>query len=663
MFTDTSHSPHARMGSLSAGRVRIDGGFWGDVHARSIDVTIPAMGDQLFDPEVSHAYQNFRVALGEAEGEHCGPPFMDGDFYKWLEAATVALAERDDPALAARVEQAVATIVRTQQQDGYLHTQTQIKRRHSGGAQALDDRLNFETYNLGHLMTAGCVRARITGKRDLLEAGIRAADYLRDLVAERPGLIARSAICPSHYMGVIELYRTTGDRAYLQLATDLLDLRDRVENLGDDNQDRVPLREQRQAVGHAVRANYLYAGVADVVAETGDSELLGLLEALWRDVVDTKLHVTGGCGALYDGASPDGTPEQSQLTRVHQAYGRAYQLPNTTAHNETCAAIGMVLWSWRMLVLTGEGRYADVIEQILHNGLLASIGLDGRSYFYTNALRQVRDLPYPLRRPGDTALDPVPTPPPSDARLRQEWMSCFCCPPNIARVLAELPYLAYAARGNQVWVHQFMASTSEVEIDGTRVVLTQRTDFPVSGEVGIVVTAASPTPMVLRVRIPGWAEGATVEVNRVPVDSFEAGYAVVDRTWHSGDELRLVLPLRIRKLVGHRLAEELANQVALVRGPVVHCLESHELPAGATVERVLVPHDAEVRPVSLPAASPALPALALRARLAPEPARPDRLYDELPTDPPSELEIALIPYACWANRGPSEMSVWLNLSR
>lgn len=661
MFTNTSRSPHARMGSLEVGEVRIDGGFWGPVHARGLDVTVPTMGDLMFDPEVSHAYENFRIALGETGGEHLGPPFMDGDFYKWLEAATVALSERDDPVLAARIEQAVEAVVRAQRADGYLHTQTQIARRDGGDAQALDDRLNFETYNLGHLMTAGCVRARVTGRRDLLEAGVRAADYLRGLVAERPELIARSAICPSHYMGVVELHRTTGDDAHLRLAVDLLGLRDRVEGGGDDNQDRVPLREQRKAVGHAVRANYLYAGVADVVAETGDAELLDLLETLWRDVVDTKLHVTGGCGALYDGASPDGAPEQWQLTRVHQSYGRPYQLPNTTAHNETCAAIGMVLWSWRMLVLTGDGRYADVIEQILHNALLAAIGHDGRSYFYTNALRQVRGLPYPLRRPGDTALSPVPAPPPSDARLRQEWMSCFCCPPNIARVLTELPYLAYAARGREVWVHQFMDSTARVEIDGVPVVLTQRTDYPVTGDVGITVSPSTPTAMVLRVRVPGWASEATAVVDGTPVTTREAGYLVIDRTWSAGDQVRLSLPLRVRKLVGHRLAEELSNQVALVRGPVVYCLESHELPVGATIERVLVPYDAEVRPVDLPAASPGLPALVLRARLAP--AQPDELYGELVATRPEELDVGLIPYSCWANRGPSEMSVWLNLSR
>jgi len=438
------------MSSLPAGAVSRVGGHWGPVHRRTLDTTVPTMAGLLFDPAVGHAYENFRVAAGDVDGAHMGPPFMDGDFYKWLEAATVAFGVTADAELGHLIEKAVDVITRAQRADGYLHTPTNISQRQSGTMNELDDRVSFETYNLGHLMTAGCVHHRVTGSRTLLDAGIRAADYLRRLVEDRTDLIARSAICPSHYMGVVELYRTTGDPGYLRLATDLLAIRERFVG-GDDNQDRLPLREQRTVAGHAVRANYLYAGVADVVAETGDRDLLELLEHLWSDAVNTKIHLTGGCGALYDGASPDGAPEQSEITRVHQAYGRPYQLPNQTAHNESCAAIGMVLWSWRMLLVTGDGKYADLIERILHNSLLGSIGADAKSYFYTNPLRQARDLPYPLRRAGDTAINPVPDPPASDARLRQEWLSCFCCPPNIARTLAEMPYLAYATAVGTPW--------------------------------------------------------------------------------------------------------------------------------------------------------------------------------------------------------------------
>ena len=229
-------------------------------------------------------------------------------------------------------------------------------------------------------------------------------------------------------MGVIELYRVTRDPRYLELGRNLVEIRDLVTNGGDDNQDRVPFREQDRAVGHAVRANYLYAGVADIVAETGDESLMTVLETLWQSVVQQKMYITGGCGALHDGASPDGSPEQQTITRVHQAYGREYQLPNTTAHNETCANIANAMWNWRMLLLTGEARFADVMELVFYNSALAGISLDGKKFFYTNTLRQVDDLPYELRW----------------SKTRAPYISCFCCPPNLVRMIAEVNGYAYS---------------------------------------------------------------------------------------------------------------------------------------------------------------------------------------------------------------------------
>ena len=346
MLTDTSASPYALATSVAPGAVTLADGPWLRLHERTADVTVRAIGAQLHDPSVGHAYENFRIAAGDTAGEHAGPPFMDGDLYKWLEAAAALQAGHHDDDRAAWIAEAVDVIGRAQRADGYVHTQTLIANRSRRLARAgtgaepeepHEDRLNFETYNLGHLMTAGVVLHRATGDDSLLALGRKAADYIHHLWRDRTDLLARSAICPSHYMGVVELYRATRDERYLALAEALLDIRDRVEGGGDDNQDRVPLREQRVIAGHAVRANYLYAGAADVVAETGDAELLAVLEGLWRDLVATKLSITGGCGALYDGASPDGFPDQPQITRVHQAYGRPYQLPSTTAHNESCA--------------------------------------------------------------------------------------------------------------------------------------------------------------------------------------------------------------------------------------------------------------------------------------------------------------------------------------
>lgn len=660
MITDSSRSPAAVMASVPVRSVRLDGGFWGAVHDRTCRVTVPSMGEILCGSAGGEALENFRVAAGAVVGDHQGPPFSDGDLYKWLEAASVALATVDDPALAARVDDVIVAIAAAQRPDGYLHTPTLIKEL-AGEAAAFADRLDFETYNLGHLITAACVHHRVTGRTDLLDVGVRAAGYLRGVVATDPHRIAGSAICPSHYMGVVELYRVTGDPADLQLAIDLLALRDLVTEGSDDNQDRLPLREHRSVAGHAVRANYLYAGAADLALETGDVALRCQLEGLWGDVLRTRIHLTGGCGALYDGASPDGFPDQSQITRVHQAYGRPYQLPSTTAHNESCAAVGVVLWSWRMLLLTGLAVYADLIERVSYNGLLGSIGVQGDSYFYTNPLRQVRDLPFPLRRAGDTALDPVPAPPPSDERARQPWMSCFCCPPNIARTLVELPAMFYGVAVDQVWVHQFAPSRVTVGVGGVQVTLHQHTEYPAGGSIRLIVETDADVAMGLRVRVPGWASDATVTVNGDVVTARHDGYAVIERTWSDGDEVLLELPMSARKVVAHRLVEELANQVAVERGPLVYCLESVDLPEGATVERVLIPASASIQDAALPQPWADVPALRMAALLAP-PGDAEALYAPLSTEAPSAVGVLLIPYAFWANRGPSEMSVWLNLT-
>lgn len=657
MLTDTSSSAHALMSPM--GSVRITDGPFSRLQRRCAEITAPAIGAQLFDPAVGHAIENFRIAAGDADGTHQGPPFMDGDLYKWLEAAAV-LTATGAADFTAELDEAADLIARAQRPDGYVHTQTLIAHRAAGVDQPLADRLNFETYNLGHLMTLGCVHHRLTGSDTYLDLGRRAAAYLLGLLDDHPDLLGRSAICPSHYMGAVELYRTTRDPDHLRLAIGLLDVRDRVTTGGDDNQDRIPVREHRRIVGHAVRANYLYAGVTDVVLETGDQGLRDVVTAVWDDLVGSKLAITGGCGALFDGASPDGCPDQTQITRVHQAYGRAFQLPNTTGHHESCSAIGLVLWAWRMLLLTGESRYADTIEQVLVNVLPATIGLDGRSYFYTNPLRQVRDLPYPLRRPGDTALEPVPDPPASDSRLRQEWMSCFCCPPNIARTLAELAYLVYATGDDGLWVHQYADSELTWTLGGHEVLVTQSCGLPLSGRVILRFSADAPAAGVIRVRIPDWDPSATVTCDGVEVVDRDRGYAVIQTTITPDTVIELRASPRVRLVAANRFAEELTGQVAVVRGPVVYCVESADLPADVGIEQVLVGRDTAWTPEVVAGLDGAL---ALRGTLFLAPAAAsDSLYREVEPEPPRPCELMLVPYAVWGNRGPGEMSVWLGRS-
>jgi len=654
----TTTTRHLALQPLTAESARWARGFWGGIHDRTRDVTIPAMWDSLRDPAVSPGLRNFRLAAGLEDGTHEGPPFMDGDFYKWLEAAIARLETDPDPELAASVEEIAQLIASVQREDGYLHTPTAISAHNDEDATALADRFNFETYNLGHLITVGVRHYEVTGSTTLLDVAIKAAGFLEHLATDKPVELARSAICPSHYMAVIDLHRATGNERYLRLAEAFVRVRDDFDG-GDDNQDRLPVREQVVAAGHAVRANYLYAGLADLVAETGDEQLLGVLEGLWRDVIDTKLYVTGGCGALYDGASPDGHPWQGDISRVHQAYGRAFQLPNTTAHAESCANVGMILWSERMLSLTGDARYADVIERISYNTLLASISLEGTDYFYTNPLRQVRELPFPLRRAGDTGLHPVPPPPPSDERLREPYLSCFCCPPNIARTLARFHERVASVSPDGLFVHQYGGSDIRLSTDdGRSLALSEHSDYPWDGRIAFTVTEAEGGGMPVRLRIPGWSAGATLTVNGdgAPV-SASGTYTAIEREWRVGDVVVLTLPMPVRVLRANRLAEEVTNQVAVQRGPVVYCLESADLPDGVDLERVALRRGSVFQEVDSDVVGHRIVALETEGVVLPP--TPGGLYGELGDEDLAVVPARLIPYFAWGNRGPSEMSVWL----
>ncbi|GAA4433557.1 glycoside hydrolase family 127 protein [Georgenia halophila] len=660
MTSTTTSDVVTALKPLDASAIHWAGGFWGHVLERTRATTVPGIWQSLSDEAVGPGWRNFLIAAGEAEGQHEGPPFLDGDLYKWLEAAISLLETGSDPELAARIEAIAKTIASVQRDDGYLHTPNLIATRNGEDAAALADRFNFETYNLGHLITAAVRHHRVTGSTVLLDAAVRAAAFLESLAEDHRDQLARSAICPSHYMGVITLFRATGDERYLRLAKAFVDVRDEFAG-GDDNQDRLPVREQKVAAGHAVRANYLYAGLADLAAETQDRELVRVLEGLWRDVVDTKLYITGGCGALYDGASPDGYPWQREISRVHQAYGRAFQLPNTTAHNESCANIGMIFWSERMLALTGDARYADVIERIAYNSLLASVSLDGRRYFYTNPLRQVRDLPFPLRMPGETAVRPVPEPPASDARLRTEYMSCFCCPPNIARTLAQFHERAMSTSEEGLWVHLFDDADVAAELGGRGLRLHIEADQPWSGRVVLEVGDVQGGGLPLKLRIPGWSDGATITVNGTPVEASRPGtYTTLEREWSAGDIVELVLPMPVRLLRGHRLAEEVSNQVAVVRGPVVYCLESPDLPDGVRLEQVALRRHARFTEVETEIEGHPIVALEGEATVLPA-GDGDALYADLEDAPLRTVPVRLIPYFAWGNRGRSEMSVWLPL--
>ena len=622
--------------------------FWGERQSACRQGTLPSMTRIMLGTERSHFVENFRIAAGLAEGKHRGPGWNDGDTYKWLEALAATYAQTHDEALLQVMNSAIEIIAQAQRDDGYLHTPVLIEARAGDTtAKPFGDPINFEMYNFGHLMTAASTHFEATGNRRLLDVAIKAADFL-DHEFSRPDVeLARHAICPAHYMGILDLYRLTKEPRYLTLAQRLLAMRDLVQG-GDDNQDRVPVREQREAVGHAVRANYLYAGVADLVLKTSDKQLLDALKSCWSNVHEKKLYITGGCGALFDGASPDGSKEQSKITRIHQAYGRNFQLPNSTAHNETCAAIGFVLWNYRMWQLTDEAKYIDALENSLMNAVLAGVSLDGERFFYTNTLRQLKQMPTELRW----------------SRERKDWISCYCCPPNVARTIASVNRYAYEVNSQRATVLLYGSNRLNTRLaDGESLILEQQSDYPRDGRVAITVQTAPPRPYTLRFRIPEWCNDAVVKLNGVTqaLTCKPSTFVEVTRNWSSGDRVEVELEMRNELISAHPLVEECRGQIAVRRGPIVFCVESIDLPKSKSVTDVTVPVNTRWELKSGFERWQHVPILHGKLLVSASQATTDTTALYTPYKPPTQqlVDCKLIPYFAWGNRGETEMSVWL----
>jgi DUF1680 family protein len=646
---DNTRSPHAQVRTVGLDEVQWTDGFWAQRFDACRTNILPSMGRLMEGTNYSQFFRNFQIAAGLAEGRSRGAPFNDGEFYKLIEAASAVYAVTHDEFYGRHLDRGIEVIAKAQRADGYIHTPVLIAQR-NGDTSALPfrDRNNFEVYNMGHLMTAGVMHHRATGKTNLLAVAIKAADFLEKAFANPTPELARNSVCPSHYMGLIELYRETGEQRYLELAKKFFAMRDLVvksDEGGDDNQDRVPFAEQTEAVGHAVRANYLFAGAADLFAETGDAPTWAMLNRVWTNVVQEKLYITGGCGALHDGASPDGDKDQKHITRVHQAYGRNYQLPNTTAHNETCANIGNVLWNWRMFLASGEARFVDVAELSLYNSVLSGVGLDGTNFFYTNPLRVTDPMPVNLRW----------------SRTRVPFVSSFCCPPNLARTLAELGGYAYGKSSNAVWVNLYSGSTLTTALGGAPLKLSQATEYPWNGRVRLTVNACGTAPFALKLRIPGWAKGATVRLNLGPTTetSSPGTYFELKRSWRAGDVVDLDLDMRTELIEANPLVEETLGQAAFKRGPVVYCLESVDLPSLVRVLDVAVPTDAKFLARFDQRLLGGVVTLDGTLLAKPSASWSGQLYREVKAVQPKPVKARLIPYFVWGNRGKSEMSVWL----
>ena len=446
------------------------------------------------------------------------------------------------------------------------------------------------------------------------------------------------------------MYRATKNKRYLDLARNLIKIRGMVANGTDDNQDRIPFTDQYQAMGHAVRANYLYAGVADVYAETGDAQLMKNLTSIWADIVNRKMYITGACGALYDGTSPDGTcytPDSIQ--KVHQSYGRAYQLPNSTAHNETCANIGNMLFNWRMLEVTGDAKYADVVETALYNSVMSGISLDGEKYFYTNPLRMSKDFPYVLRWPKE----------------RTKYISCFCCPPNTLRTVCEAQNYAYTLGHRSLWVNLYGESKFSTKIGGKSIVVNQNTGYPYDGKVELTLTSVPRNVIdTIALRIPEWCDKYTVTVNGEAQNAISGSntYLKLSRKWKKGDRIVLDMEMKVKLMEANPLVEEVRNQVAVKRGPIVYCLEGIDIDGGKNIDDVATPANISFHPVDMTIGSHHFKALEGNAQLIGEKSWNGVLYREIGNNG-QDVKIRLIPYYAWGNRQKCDMTVWMPLKR
>ncbi|HIT89935.1 MAG TPA: glycoside hydrolase family 127 protein [Candidatus Merdenecus merdavium] len=657
MLTNTKNSPYAKVSPLSWNSVSWTDGFWADVVESNTKNTVPHLQKMFESKEISHVLENFKICAGESTGSFDGTVFGDGDFYKWMESALYSAGKTADQQLLDQLDNYIGLIGRAQRSDGYISTKQIIGEMEHNGVSRLGDINDFEVYNFGHLFTAACLHKRVTDKDHFLSIAIKAAEYLEHLYEESAKTDeVQTAVCPSHYMGLIELYRTVKNEKYLKLAILAISLRDSVKDGLDDNQDRLALKDHDKIIGHAVRANYLYAGVADLYLETGKEEYLQVLHKVWNNLIHEKIYITGGCGALYNGASPYGNFFVHQL--VHQAYGYEYQLPNVTAYNETCASIGSVMWAYRMFQLDPKAEYFDLIERTMLNVNLAAVSLDGTKYFYENMLRRAKKLPYELVWP----------------LTRSEYILSYCCPPNLARILSQSSEYAYTVSPNNLWIGMYGANKATISLPNSSTKtgekslsheitfeLTQETHYPYDGKIRFTIDHVKGGEFQLQLRIPGWVEkGKITSPNSVVEVTSDHASSYLPVTITENCIIEVDFDMTAHYTISHPLVEENNNQVAVERGPLVYCMESPDSSLD-TLDDLLMDPDATFTPVTLNIKGRTVIALKSQAyyMTRDENHNPNALYQPLRYQGLQKTEIQMIPYFAWDNRGIGEMRIWM----
>ncbi|GAB3825950.1 glycoside hydrolase family 127 protein [Kribbella italica] len=597
--------------------VRLAAGVLGELQQTNAAVSIPTGADHL---DQRQAWDNYRnVAKGVTDAEYHGPNYEDGEVYKWLEAVAWEAARTDDAQLADWLESRTELIAAAQDEDGYVNTFVQ-----SGQRDVRYGQLDFdhEIFNMGALIQSAVAQYRATGRTALLDVARRAADHLDREFGLGPG--RREGFCghPVAELALVELYRTTGEERYLELARYFVDARGR-SLLAPGNahraaylSDRIPVRETKAPEGHAVRAVYLAAGATDVAIETGDHDLLARLEAQWDAMVQTKMYVNGGLGSRWDGES----------------FGNPYELPSDIAYGETCAAVASLQWSWRLLLATGKAKYADLIEWQLYNAILPGVSLDRTRYFYVNALQ--------VRTGADDSDDRAPS------NGRQPWFGTSCCPTNLMRTFASLQHYVATTSGTTLQIHQYAAGT----IDAGDLTVEVATDYPSSGRVVLTIVDAPDSEAGLALRIPAWAHGAEATIGDESIPGVVGNYLTVDRRWSTGDRVVLTLPMAPRFLHGHPRVEGTRGAVAVGRGPLLYAVEQvdHE-----HVVDDLVLTGPALTEAPVPDGPPAINASGAVQTM------PTDLYADEPAPLGAAVPVRALPYYQWGNREPGAMKVWL----
>jgi DUF1680 family protein len=629
--------------------VTINDHFWSPRITTNRQVTIPYDFQKC---EETGRITNFDKAAGWMEGDHEGIFYNDSDVFKIVEGAAYSLTLYPDADLDRYLDDLIAKFAGAQEPDGYLYTiRTIAERNHTperlqadreGLSRWSNTRISHELYNVGHMYEAAVAHYHSTGKRTFLDVALKNADLIDSVFG--PG---KRTDVPGHQeieMGLVKLYQTTGDQRYLNLAKFFLDERGYAHGrslyVAHDNpgymQDHLPVVEQKEAVGHAVRAVYMYSGMADVATLTNTAEYIQAIDTIWENVVGRKLYIHGGIGARHKG----------------EAFGDDYELPNLTAYAETCASIANAMWNYRMFLLHGDSRYFDVLERTIYNGFLSGIALGGNRFFYVN----------PLTFDGKLDFN-------RHSLERQAWFDCSCCPSNVVRFLPSLPGYAYAHDGTNIYVNLYISSTATIDLPTGQVAIIQSTHYPWDGEITLTVDppaqssseqSATGQAFTLYLRLPGWArnqpvpsdlyhyldninngsasQSPTLTINGAPMPiELERGYARIQRTWHKGDQVQLHLPMPVRRVESHPAIESNLGRVAVERGPILYCAE--EADNGGSMESYHLPDKAELRPTFQPDLLGGC--VTLKAALG------------------NGETLTMIPYHLWAHRGLGQMAVWL----